>query len=207
MPKSLALILQPFPTTCKSSALAVKKTTLYKERNEKKRTLYQQAIEPLNPADLVYVDECGLDERIYRHYARAPLGEKVMANITGLRAERTSIIAGLSQKNILAPWHFSGYCNTAVITTWVEHELLPTLRAGMTIIWDNATFHKHSKIKSLVEDAGCSLVFLPPYSPDLNPIEQFWAVLKARIRRLRKKAMTIPEALAQLFGKAHYLLE
>ena len=146
------------------------------------------------------MDECGLDESIYRDYARSPIGQKVVDDITGNRTERTSIIAGLNQRNTLAPWHFSGYCNTEVILTWVENEFLQTLKAGMTIIWDNATFHKHSKIRALIESVGCKLIFLPPYSPDLNPIEQFWATLKARIRRLRKDGMTIPEALSQLFN-------
>jgi hypothetical protein len=179
---------------------AVKKTTLYKERNEEKRKTFQREIETFNPANLVYVDECGLDERISRNYARAPIGQKIMADITGNRTQRTSIIAGLNQKNTLAPWHFQGYCNTDVILTWVKNELLPALKVGMTVIWDNATFHKSPKIKELLESVGCNLVFLPPYSPDLNPIEHFWAKLKAQIRRFRQDAMTIPETLNLLFS-------
>lgn len=147
----------------------------------------------------MYVDECGLDESIHRHYARSAIGQKVVEDIPGKRTARTSIIAGLNQHNALAPWHFQGYCNTDVILTWVKNEFLQTLRAGMTVIWDNATFHKSAQIKALIESVGCKLIFLPPYSPDLNPIEQYWAALKARIRRLRKNGMTIPEALAQLF--------
>lgn len=155
----------------------------------------------LNPADLVYVDECGLEESIQRDYARAPIGQKVEVDISGNRTARTSIIAGLNQKTALAPWCFQGYCNTEVILTWVKHELLPALRTGMIVIWDNATFHKSPQVKALIESVGCKLVFLPPYSPDLNPIEQYWSALKARIRRLRKDGMTIPEALTQLFKK------
>lgn len=150
---------------------------------------------------MVYVDECGLDESIHRNYARAPIGQKVIEDVPGNRTARTSIIAGLNQKNVLAPWHFQGYCNTDVILTWVKNELLPALKTGMSVIWDNATFHKSSKIKALIESIGCKLIFLPPYSPDLNPIEQYWSALKARIRRLRKQGMTIVEALAYLFKK------
>jgi transposase len=123
-------------------------------------------------------------------------------DITGNRTARTSIIAGLNQKNTLAPWYFQGYCNMAVILTWVENELLPTLKTGMTVIWDNATFHKSPQIKTLIESIGCQLIFLPPYSPDLNPIEHYWASLKARLRRLRKDGMTIAEGLIQLFKQA-----
>lgn len=155
----------------------------------------------MNPANLVYVDECGLDESIYRNYARAPIGQKIMEDISGNRTARTSIIAGLNQQNTLAPWYFQGYCNLDVILTWVKNEFLQTLRAGMTVIWDNATFHKSPRIKALIESVGCKLIFLPPYSPDFNPIEQYWSALKARIRRLRKDGMTIPQALTQLFRK------
>lgn len=153
----------------------------------------------MNPADLVYVDECGLNESIHREYARAPIGQKVSEDISGKRATRTSIIAGLNQWKPLAPWHFQGYCNTEVILTWVKDELLPALKAGMTVIWDNATFHQSSKIKTLIENAGCTLIFLPPYSPDLNPIEQYWSALKAQIRRIKQEGMTIPQALALVF--------
>ena len=147
------------------------------------------------------MDECGLDESIQRDYARAPVGQKILEDISGNRTARTSIIAGLGQETILAPWHFSGYCNTEVVLTWVKNELLPSLRVGLTVIWDNATFHKSAQIKALIESVGCKLIFLPPYSSDLNPIEHYWAKLKAHIRRIKQGQMTIPEALALIFQK------
>jgi len=150
---------------------------LYAERNEGQRTEFRQELEPLNPADLVYVDECGLDESIQRNYARSAIGKKVQEDITGKKTERTSIIAGLNRDRVIAPWHFSGYCNTEVILMWVKEVLIPSLREGMVVIWDNATFHKSPQIKALIEGAKCKLIFLPPYSPDLNPIEHYWAKL------------------------------
>lgn len=103
----------------------------------------------------------------------------------------------------LAPFYFTGYCNTEVILAWVEHILIPELEPGQTVIWDNAKFHKSPEIEILIESAGCKLLFLPPYSPDLNPIEHFWAELKAWIRRFRTKEMTIPQALCAYFQEAH----
>jgi transposase len=145
------------------------------------------------------VDECGLDESIQRNYALASIGQKILEDISGNRTARTSIIAGLNQNNILAPWYFSGYCNTEVVLTWIKNELLPTLRVGLTVIWDNATFHKSAQIKTLIESVGGKLIFLPPYSPDLNPIEHYWAKLKACIRRIKVGQMTIPETLTHIF--------
>jgi len=151
---------------------------------------------------LVYVDECGLEESVRREYARAPKGESSLDNITGKRKRRTSIIAGLNQGKALAPMYFQGYCNTEVVLAWVQKVLIPRLKAGMVVIMDNASFHKSSKIRARIEAAGCKLLFLPAYSPDLNPIEQFWSALKARIRRFRTGKMTIPQALCKLFREA-----
>lgn len=151
---------------------------------------------------MVYVDESGLEESIRREYARAPKGKPAEADITGKRSQRTSIIAGLNQGEPLAPLYFTGYCNTEVILSWVQHVLIPELKPGQTVIWDNATFHQSPEIRTLIESADCKLLFLPAYSPDLNPIEHYWAKLKAWIRRFREDNMTIPEALCKFFQKA-----
>lgn len=156
----------------------------------------------------MYVDECGLDESICRAYARAPKGQKVHADISGNRSQRTSIIAGYSQKKAMAPMLFEGYCNTEVVNVWLQEVLVPELKTGQVVIWDNARFHQSSELREAIEAAGCRLVFLPAYSPDLNPIEQWWAVLKAKIRRLRKWAqLSIVEAIEHIFKEDHYLLE
>jgi hypothetical protein len=111
----------------------------------------------------VYVDECGLDESIHREYARSLIGRKVLDDISGNRAARTSIIAGFNQQNTLAPWHFQGYCNTDVILTWVKNELIPLLKTGMTVVWDNVAFHKSSQIKTLIENVGCKTCFVDAF--------------------------------------------
>jgi transposase len=100
-----------------------------------------------------------------------------MANISGKRYARTSIIAGLQNNSMIAPLVFKGYCDTDVVLTWVKEVLLPEIPLGSVIIWDNASFHKSEKLQQLIEAAGSQLLFLPAYSPDLNPIEGWWAVL------------------------------
>jgi putative transposase len=155
----------------------------------------------LNPADLVYVDECGLQESLSREYVRSPIGERCFTNIPSKREVRTSIIAGLTQGNAIAPMMFEGYCNTEVVKGWIAEMLLLELKPCQTVIWDNASFHQSPEFKKLIESAGCTLIYLPTYSPDLNPIEKWWAKLKAWIRRLRKKAMTLKQALVLAFQK------
>jgi transposase len=78
---------------------------------------------------------------------------------------------------------FRGACNSILFIAWLEKMLIPELKAGQTVIMDNASFHKSPIVKNLIEAAGCKLVYLPPYSPDLNPIEKFWANLKRWINQ------------------------
>jgi transposase len=84
----------------------------------------------------------------------------------------------------MAPFTVEGACNRVVFETWVSTCLIPVLQPGQVIILDNATFHHGGRIAQLIEDAGCQLLYLPPYSPDLNRIEKCWASLKSRIRHL-----------------------
>ena len=153
---------------------------------------------------MVYVNECGLNESLTREYARAVKGKPVVTNIPGKRTARISIIAGLNAEKPVAPMYFEGYCNTDVVKQWVKDVLIPVLIPGQVVIWDNASFHQCAEFKVLIESAGCRLIYLPTYSPDLNPIEQWWSALKARIRRLRKWAkLTISEALEYLLKNTH----
>jgi transposase len=148
---------------------------------------------------LVYIDECGLQESLCREYARSPVGERILTNVPGKRESRTSIIAGLRMGEPVAPMMFDGYCNTEVVTGWVKEMLLPELKPGQTVIWDNASFHQSPQFTALIESVGCKLIHLPTYSPDLNPIEKWWAKLKAWIRRLRTKGMVLKQALVLVF--------
>ena len=83
---------------------------------------------------------------------------------------------------------------------WIETFLVPVLKPGQVIILDNAAFHKSDKTRKLIEDAGCTLLFLPSYSPDLNPIEKFWAWFKAHIRKIILNFSTLDQAIDHVFS-------
>lgn len=136
------------------------------------------------PSKLVWLDECGVDEETTRLYARSPKGQRVYGEISGKRTHnRTTVIAGFLQKQLIAPFRFKGYTNTTIFEAWVEKCLIPLLIAGQIVIMDNASFHKAQSIQDKIEAVGAKVLFLPAYSPDINKIEPQWGVLKARIRK------------------------
>lgn len=120
-----------------------------------------------------------------------------MGEVSGTRAHRLSLITALNGSHLLAPMRFEGYCDTYVFNTWLEQVLLPALKPGQTVIMDNASFHKSSDTQRLITSKGCTLKFLPTYSPDLNPIEHHWAILKARLRKLMTPHLSLAKAMDQ----------
>jgi transposase len=132
-------------------------------------------------ANVYYLDECGINHGMYNPYARAPRGEPVYAQVAGSRRGRTSVISASSGKNLVRPFTFEGHCNGEVVLTYLREMLLPYIPRDSVIVLDNASFHTSPELRALVESFGCSLLFLPAYSPDLNPIEHVWATLKKKL--------------------------
>ena len=148
------------------------------------RWLFRRELENLGNVPVYYLDECGVDHRLYREYGRARRGERIYEAVAGKGRERTSIISASQQGKLVSPLVFQGSCNTQVVDTYFEKVLLPELPPGSVIVLDNARFHQSPTTQRLVERADCRLMFLPAYSPDLNPIEHIWAAFKTRLRQL-----------------------
>lgn len=143
-----------------------------------------EKLKTVAPESLVYVDETGIDQCLYREYARAPRGQKVVAKISGRKFKRTNIVAGICQGKWVAPLEYTGTTDSVLFEFWFKNCLLKEVAAGSTIILDNATFHKKAVLISLAASYHCEVLFLPPYSPDLNPIEKKWAWLKRKLREV-----------------------
>ena len=171
----------------------IKKTLLYSERNEEKRADYAEMIKDIPLKDMVYIDESGIDHNGIKVSCWAQRGTKVIGERSGKIRERSSVIAALNGDDINAPMRFTGTSNKELFLYWLEHILLPTLVAGQTVIMDNCSIHKSPKVRELIESVGCKLIYLPPYSPDLNPIENYWAVMKNQIKKQRHKFANISD--------------
>ncbi len=140
-------------------------------------------IEEIDPKKLVYSDETGIDDNEVCLLGWAPRGERCNSKKHAFRNTRYNITAALSKGKLIAPFLFEGYSNKAVYETYIEHVLIPVLEPEMVLILDNARFHKSQKVIDLIESVGCRVIFLPPYSPDLNPIEHWWAAVKTTIKK------------------------
>lgn len=152
----------------------------------------------------MYVDESGVEDTLFREHARAPRGTKVLAEIKGKKSQRISLICGLLSKKLIAPLAFEGYTNAEVFNQWLEECLLPELPPGHTVIIDNARFHQSQKTPALIEASGCRLIFLPPYSPDLNDIEPWWAILKKHLRKILPNVKELSSAIEHAFAAMTY---
>jgi transposase len=141
----------------------------------------------IDPRLVHFVDESGMDNNEFYDYGWAQRGERVHALKPGTRTQRISIIAALNQNVLHAPFVFEDYTNKDLFELYLEQVLIPRLKPGEFVVIDNASFHKGGRIKEMIEAAGCTLIYLPAYSPDLNPIEHFWHALKNAMRKVLEK--------------------
>jgi transposase len=156
-------------------------------------------LKALPAQSLIYVDETGIEQWLYREYARAPRGEKVFTKISGRKFKRTNIVAGICQGRWIAPLVYCGTTDSALVEYWFEHCLLKDAKSKSTIILDNATFHRKSVLPKLAKKHNCRILFLPPYSPELNLIEHKWAWLKKKLRSLLPVCNSFDDAVWNIF--------
>ena len=152
----------------------------------------------LDPDRLVFVDESWASTNMARRYGRCRRGERLRMGVPHGHWKTTTFIAGLRNSGIVAPFVIDCPVNREVFETWVEHVLVPELAAGDVVIMDNLSSHKGPRVRALIEAAGAGLRYLPPYSPDFNPIENAFAKLKAL---LRKEAARTIDALWSAIGR------
>lgn len=143
----------------------------------------------LDPAKLVFIDETGTSTNMARRRGRCPRGERLVAAVPHGHWKTTTFVAGLRHDGITAPLVIDGPMNGAIFKAYVEQMLAPTLSPGDIVIMDNLASHKVSGVREAIEGRGAKLLYLPPYSPDLNPIEQAFAKLKTLLRKAAERTI------------------
>ena len=150
----------------------------------------------------VYLDETGFDTFFYRPYAYARKGVSVKERISGRRYQRLSLVAAQTKEGLIAPMVYENTIDSALFETWFERFLLPALKQPSVIIMDNARFHRMAVLREMAEKEKHIVLPLPPYSPELNPIEKVWANIK---RALRKIASGHSCLLEMLLGVSYFV--
>jgi transposase len=143
----------------------------------------------LDPKKRVFVDETGTNTKMVRAYGRAPIGQRLIGRQPFGHWKTTTFTAGLRCNGVTAPWVLDGAMNRDAFEVYVDKVLAPTLSEGDMVVIDNLPAHKSETARKLIEARGARLIFLPPYSPDLNPIELAFAKLKALLRKAAERTV------------------
>ena len=150
----------------------------------------------------IFLDECGVTTDLLRRYGRSPRGTRLLDHTPCGHWQTHTVVAGLRIDGLTAAAVFDGPIDSATFRAYVEQVLVPTLRRGDVVVLDNLAVHKQPEIRTAIEAAGAQLRFLPPYSPDFNPIEQAFAKLKALLRAARPRSF---DQVCDLIGAALHL--
>jgi transposase len=153
----------------------------------------------LDAERLVFIDETWASTNMARRHGRCQRGERLRMTIPYGHWKTTTFVGALTLRGFIAPWVLDGPINRDAFETYVAKVLVPELRSGDIVVMDNLSSHKGPKVREMIETAGAELRYLPPYSPDLNPIERAFSKLKAL---LRKAAQRTVEGLWHTIGLA-----
>ena len=178
---------------------AQKKTLGASERREEERAKWREQMKQVDAKRLVIIDECGSNIALTPLYARAPKGQRAHGSVPRNRGKNTTLLASLSLSGIGACMIIEGSINAAAFEAYVEHILVPSLVEGQIVVLDNLSAHKGARVRQLIEEKGCELLFLPAYSPDYSPIEETFSMLKAFLRRVGARTH---DALQEAIGQA-----
>ncbi len=155
----------------------------------RRRSQWKRYQNKLDPARLVFIDETWAKTNMTRTYGRAPRGQRLVAKVPQGRWRTLTFLAALRRDRIDAPCVIDGPINGESFLAYVEQVLVPTLKPGDIVIIDNLGSHKGKAVRHAIRSVGAKLFFLPPYSPDLNPIEQVFAKLKTLLRKAAERTV------------------
>jgi transposase len=163
---------------------AQKKSKVAQERDEEQRGLWRWLVTRFDVRRLVFVDESGMHTSMDRLRSRAPRGLRAYGKVPKNRGKNTTLIASMSLCGMGEAMCIEGATDSEAFEVYVEHFLAPSLSEGQVVVLDKLGAHRPKRIRELIEDRGAELVFVPSYSPDLNPIEEAFSKIKNILRKL-----------------------
>ena len=139
----------------------------------------------------MFLDESGVNTNMTRHYARAKDGKRANDHTPLNTGRTTTIVSSVRTDGTTVPMFLSGSLNGKIFKEYIEQRLVPTLHTGDIVVMDNLRSHKVDGIKQAIEKVGAYVLYLPPYSPDLNPIEQMWSKIKAYLCKVKARSVDV----------------
>jgi transposase len=146
----------------------------------------------------VFLDETGLNTAMTRLYGRAPRGQRLVESVPAARWETTTLLSAIRRDGVVASLEFPGATDEGAFRTYIDQVLVPALRPGDIVVLDNLAAHRVGAVARALRKAGAGVWYLPPYSPDFNPIEKIWAKIKALVRKAKARTTeAVWEAIAR----------
>lgn len=173
------------------------------ERNAKKRRAFRRKVQKLEPEKFVFIDEMGANINLSRRYARAPKGQRVEEALPQNTPANVSVAGALGARKLLAACCIEGAFDGEAFAAFIEQMVVPQLEPGQTVLMDNVPTHQAARVESAIKSAEATLLNLPAYSPDLDPMEPCWSKIKTYLRKA--KARTV-EALYKAIGSSMQLV-
>ncbi len=184
--------------------LTLKKKVLHAAEQDRpdvrqKRATFRGRAAGIDPSRFVFLDEMGANTAMTRLYGRAPRGERAVGRVPQAHWKTTTLLSAIRSDGVVTAWTFAGATDEAAFVTFVREVLVPALRLGDLVVLDNLKAHRASAVARILRQAGAGVWYLPPYSPDFNPIEKIWAKVKARLRKAEART---PETLLDAIAEA-----
>lgn len=169
---------------------------------QKKRIEFWQLVKERLAKNLIFIDESGVNLALTRLFARSPKGSRAHGKRPQKRGKNISLIGALSLKGVVAKAEVMGAVDGLTFQAFIANRLVPNLWEGACVVMDNCSIHLNQEIESLINQAGAQLIYLPPYSPDFSPIENFWSKVKSRLRSLEARTYEeLDKALEAAFNE------
>jgi transposase len=169
------------------------------ERDERRRRAFARYVRGIVAERFVFVDECSTNISLSPIYARAPKGQRARGKAPRNWGKNVSLVCAIDSGGVKGSMSVEGAVDAKVFEAYVERFLAPELKGGQIVVMDNLSVHKSETVRELIEGAGAHLLYLPPYSPDFNPIEEAFSKIKNLIR---KAGARVHEALVVALGEA-----